>query len=100
MREYLSGVAGNADLRRRLGNDIEKGLFSHAYILAGPKGIGKERLALEIAASLACEHRTDAGYPVGSNNLVKVTYGYDIDGVDGSDEDCHAIIDLSSSLIP
>ena len=44
--------------------------------------------------------RTDAGYPVGSNNLVKVTYGYDIDGVDGSDEDCHAIIDLSSSLIP
>ena len=43
---------------------------------------------------------TDSGYPVGSNNLVKISYDYEIDGIEGSDEKCHAVIDLTSADIP
>ena len=62
MREYLPGIAGNGELCRRLGRDIENGAFSHAYILSSPRGGGKELLATELIAALACEHRTDQGH--------------------------------------
>lgn len=57
MREYLTAIAGNQGLRRRLGKDIEDGSLSHAYIIEGPKGIGKATLALELAMALACQNR-------------------------------------------
>ena len=43
---------------------------------------------------------TEAGYPVGENDLVKVTYIAKIDGELISDENCHAVIDLNDTLIP
>ncbi|MBQ8357544.1 MAG: hypothetical protein IJX39_07025 [Clostridia bacterium] len=64
MREYLSAVAGNQQLRQRLGKDLEDGAFSHAYIIEGPEGCGKSTLALELVMALACEHRTDTGRPL------------------------------------
>jgi DNA polymerase-3 subunit delta' len=64
MREYLTAVAGNAALRQRLGSELEQGSFSHAYILEGPWGSGKATLARELVMALACQHRTDAGYPL------------------------------------
>lgn len=64
MRNYLARVAGNDALRERLGRDLEQNALSHAYILEGPKGIGKQTLALELAMALACEHRNDAAHPL------------------------------------
>ena len=57
MREYLTAVAGNAALRRRLGAELESDSFSHAYLLEGPAGCGKSTLALELVKALACENR-------------------------------------------
>lgn len=59
MRNYLPLVAGNAELRARLGADLEQGAFSHAYILEGQQGCGKHTLAREIVMALACKNRTD-----------------------------------------
>lgn len=64
MREYFGTVAGNNALRQRLGRDIESGSFSHAYILEGPKGIGKSTLATELATALACQHRENGALPL------------------------------------
>lgn len=62
MREYLTSVAGNAKLRGRLGSDLEDGSLSHAYIIEGPKGIGKSTLALELAMALACQNSADPSH--------------------------------------
>ena len=64
MREFLPALVGNASLRRRVGEDLAAGGFSHAYILEGPEGSGKHTLALEIARALACARRTDANAPL------------------------------------
>lgn len=64
MREYFGSIAGNAQLRKRLGEDLSLGSVSHAYILEGPCGSGKSTLATEIAMALACENRTDATHPL------------------------------------
>ncbi len=64
MREYFGDVAGNAALRRRLGQDICADAFSHAYILEGPEGSGKSTLAMEIAMALACRRRKDSSAPL------------------------------------
>jgi DNA polymerase III delta' subunit len=62
MREYLTSVAGNQRLRRRLGKDLEEGSLSHAYIIEGPAGSGKATLALELAMALACQNRSDSSH--------------------------------------
>jgi DNA polymerase III gamma/tau subunit len=64
MREYFGSIAGNAQLRTRLGEDLTRGSVSHAYILEGPCGSGKSTLAVEIAMALACENRTDDAHPL------------------------------------
>lgn len=64
MRSYLASVAGNAALCQRLGKELERGAFPHAYIVEGAAGCGKQTLAGEIALALACEHRTDPALPL------------------------------------
>ena len=61
MREYLTAVAGNVALRRRLGAELEQGTVSHAYIIEGPAGCGKSTLALELIMALACEQKGTQG---------------------------------------
>ena len=67
MRNYLPFVAGNRELRERLGADLERGGFSHAYILEGPKGGGKHTLALSLVMALACKNRTVSGHSLPCN---------------------------------
>ena len=64
MREYLATVVGNAALRQRLGQELEENAFSHAYILEGPAGIGKQTLALALSLSLACENKNSKEHPL------------------------------------
>ena len=53
-------ILGNDALRSRLAADIRGGTLSHAYIIEAPDGCGKHTLALEIAAALACERRSES----------------------------------------
>lgn len=51
MRELL----GQPRLIERLGERLASGEVSHAYLLSGPRSIGKHTLALRIAQTLLCE---------------------------------------------
>ena len=64
MREIFNQLFGNERLKKTLGEAIENGKASHAYILDGPKGSGKHTTATLAAAALACENRTDGRYPL------------------------------------
>lgn len=48
-------ILGNEKIRNYLDNSIRKNTVSHAYILAGEKGMGKIRIAREFAMKLICE---------------------------------------------
>ncbi|MGE3166523.1 MAG: ATP-binding protein [Planctomycetota bacterium] len=48
------GVVGQELARRYFTNAIAGGRVSHAYLLAGPAGVGKRRFADELAAALLC----------------------------------------------
>ena len=62
----LTRIVGNESLKKRLATGItaEVPEISHAYVIEGRDGIGKHTLALNLAAALCCEHRTDAGSTV------------------------------------
>ncbi len=62
MREIFKPLFGNERLKKTLGEAIESGTASHAYILDGPRGSGKHTAATLAAAALACEHRTNLSY--------------------------------------
>lgn len=48
-------ILGNERVRNHLKESILKKTVSHAYILAGDKGIGKQKIAREFAMRLICE---------------------------------------------
>ena len=62
MREIFKQLFGNERIKSTLGESIERGTASHAYIIEGPKGSGKHTLATLAAAALSCENRSDAGF--------------------------------------
>ncbi len=64
MRSYLNDIVGSDSLRRRIGEDIARGTFSHAYIIEGEEGSGKHTIARAIAMALACENRYNEGEPL------------------------------------
>ena len=64
MKSPMPMIEGNADLRRRLCDDILNGTAAHAYILAGPRGSGKHRIAMHYIAAVACENRDDPSEPL------------------------------------
>jgi DNA polymerase-3 subunit delta' len=56
----LSGVIGQTYAKSRLGM-LFLGEPGHAYVFSGPVGIGKKRLAHEVACGLLCEQPGDDG---------------------------------------
>ena len=64
MARDFDDILGNERLRERLGRDIRADKLSHAYILEGAPGFGKHLMALEIAAALACEHRSSSEHSI------------------------------------
>ena len=54
-------ILGNEKIRHHLRESIIKQSISHAYILAGDKGIGKSKIAREFAMELICEKHTGCG---------------------------------------
>jgi len=55
---------GHEDLRARLGAAVERGALPATLLLHGPRGVGKQRLALWLAQLLLCESPRD-GAPCG-----------------------------------
>jgi len=56
----FSSIIGQIDAKARLGTAL-KGVPGHAYVFAGPDGIGKTMLAREFAKSLLCQNPSDDG---------------------------------------
>ncbi len=54
-------ILGNEKIRHHLRESIIKQSISHAYIIAGDKGIGKSKIAREFAMELICEKHTGCG---------------------------------------
>lgn len=53
-------ILGNEKIRYHLKESIIKNTISHAYILAGDKGVGKSKIAREFAMELICERNHTA----------------------------------------
>jgi DNA polymerase III subunit delta' len=49
-------VVGHDEQRRRLSRAWKAGRLAHAYIFAGPAGVGKQTFARELAKTLLCFH--------------------------------------------
>ena len=54
---FFENIVGNHALTERLTRDIKDGLLSHAYILEGPRGSGRNTIALTAAAAISCQNR-------------------------------------------
>ena len=54
-------VIGHETVKRLLTAHLKTGRVANAYLFAGREGIGKRRLALEMAKALNCEARTEEG---------------------------------------
>ncbi len=52
-----SSIIGQARAREILQRSIDQGRIAHAYLLWGPRGVGKDALALEFARTLLCEQQ-------------------------------------------
>ena len=64
MKASMPSIVGNEKLRSRLCHDIINHSMAHAYILSGPRGSGKHSIAMQYAAAIACERKSDEGAPL------------------------------------
>ncbi len=52
-----NSIIGQARAQEILRRSIEQGRIAHAYLLWGPRGVGKDALAIEFAKTLLCERQ-------------------------------------------
>ena len=64
MRLYFEKLLGNNETKERIAKSIENGVLPHALLIGGPSGSGKSTYALEIAAALNCEEKSNASRPL------------------------------------
>lgn len=57
----LAPLHGHTALRARLAHAVGRGTLPSSLLLLGPRGVGKQQLALWLARLLLCERPTDAG---------------------------------------
>ena len=56
---FLGEIIGNRPVIRALLNTVASGRVAHAYLFAGPEGVGKETAALAFARALLCSRPKD-----------------------------------------
>jgi DNA polymerase-3 subunit delta' len=54
-----SDVVGHEAVAEQFRESLTRGRLSHAYLLVGPEGIGKERFARELAKTVLCAQEAD-----------------------------------------
>src|SRR6266851_7211440 len=57
--QTFEAVVGQDAITRTLTNALASGRIAHAYLCAGPRGIGKTTTARLLARALLCAYRTD-----------------------------------------
>ena len=62
----LRPLYGHEGLRRRLAGAIASGRLPQALLFEGPRGVGKQRLALWVAQAILCQDAQGAIEPCGS----------------------------------
>ncbi len=60
------GILGHERALLRLREALNSDRLHHAYLLAGPEGVGKEKVALAFAKSLVCDTEERSSRPCGS----------------------------------
>src|SRR5216117_3961468 len=56
---------GHNDLRTRLGDAVARNALPASLLFQGPRGVGKQRLALWVGQLLLCERARDSNAPCG-----------------------------------
>lgn len=60
--QTFAEVAGQDNIKHILQNEIASGKIAHAFLFAGPRGIGKTSIARILAKSLNCEKRKEGEF--------------------------------------
>lgn len=64
MKQAMTEIVGNEELKSRLCRDILASSLSHAYILEGADGSGRQSVALMAAAGLSCSQKDSQSDPI------------------------------------
>ena len=81
--QTFEAVVGQDPITRTLRNALASGRIAHAYLFAGPRGIGKTTTARLLARSLLCLARTDPE-PCGKCDSCRDTATVDVIEIDGA----------------
>ena len=57
MNSAWTSIKGHQEQRALFERSVQRGRLSHAYVLAGPEGIGKAKFARLLAQSMFCRER-------------------------------------------
>ncbi len=78
-RKYRPGsfasVVGQEHVTRTLGNSIQRNRVAHAYLFAGPRGVGKTSIARIFSKALNCQNGPTAEPCLECPNCVEITKG-------------------------
>jgi len=73
--DSFASVTGQEHVTRTLSNAIKKDRVAHAYLLSGPRGVGKTSIARIFAKSLNCEQGPSPSPCLECKNCEEITQG-------------------------
>lgn len=104
--QNFSTVVGQEHIRRVLKNSLKRNRVAHAYLFAGPRGVGKTSLARIFAKSLNCQALKEGEPCLACPNCIEIAQGVslavrEIDGAShNSVENVRELIENFRSLPP
>src|SRR5262252_1158280 len=81
--QAFDAVVGQDAITRTLRNALTSGRVAHAYLFAGPRGIGKTTTARLLARALLCPRRTEPE-PCGACDVCQDANAVDVIEIDGA----------------